>query len=289
MQSNLINISRIIDYIETHLDEKLDLDSLAQRASYSKYHLHRMFTGMIGLTVHSYVQRRRMTEAARLLVFSGRPIMEIALFAGYETQQSFTVACKAMLGYSPQELRKKGEFHPLQLKAIVDGKKCLRGDRIMDIKTVKSDRILLAGYTENTQNGFAVIGQCMGKLQANKDSVANRAEKNCVIAVNDYSGEHDWGEGQPVFDFYGAVEVTDSSKMPDGMVSKELPAANYVVFTFVGNPQDSLQPVADYIYKEWFPQSTCQFSETNRYDFTKSYEEVDSAGNCNIEYWVPIL
>lgn len=48
-------------------------------------------------------------------------------------------------------------------------------------------------------------------------------------------------------------------------------------------------PVADYIYKEWFPQSTCRFNENAMYDFTRSGEAVDRDGNGNIEYWVPIL
>jgi len=38
--------------------------------------------------------------------------MEIALFAGYETQQSFSVAFKAMFDYSPQALRKKRDLNP---------------------------------------------------------------------------------------------------------------------------------------------------------------------------------
>ena len=289
MENNLLSIAGIVDYIEAHLEEKLDLDSIANEAGYSKYHLHRMFTSIVGITVHSYVQRRRLTEAARFLVFSDRPIMEIALYAAYETQQSFSVAFKAMFGYSPQELRKKKDFYPLQLKFTVDGKKQLRGDMIVDIKTVKSEKILLVGYTGNTKNGFAVIGECMMKLQANKQKISNRSEMDCLIGLNDYTKDFDCENEQPAFDFYGGSEVTDFPVVPAGMITKELPASKYVVFSFTGKPQDSMQPVADYIYKEWFPQSTCQFSENNMYDFTKSYEAIDRDGNSKIEYWVPIL
>ena len=289
MDSNLLNITRIVDYIEAHLDDKLDLDSLAREAGYSKYHLHRMFTSIIGFTVHSYVQRRRLTEAARLLIFTDKPIMEIALFAGYETQQSFSVAFKALFDCSPQTLRKKRDFHPLQLKFTVDGKKQLRGDMIMDIKTIESEKILLVGYTANTKNGFAVIGGCMVQLQANIEKIANRSDKNCIIGLNDYTKNFACEDEQPSFDFYAATEVTDFSVVPDGMITKELPESKYVVFSFTGKPQDSMQPVADYIYKEWFPQSTCQFNENNMYDFSKSFEGVDKDGNSNIEYWVPIL
>ena len=36
---------------------------------YSKYHLHRVFSDTVGLTIHDYIQRRQLTEAAKLLVF----------------------------------------------------------------------------------------------------------------------------------------------------------------------------------------------------------------------------
>ena len=80
------NVMTAIRYIESHLSEKLDLDKVADAVHYSKYHLHRMFTKTVGLTVHDYVQRRQLTEAAKLLVFSRKPVMEIGLIAGYESQ-----------------------------------------------------------------------------------------------------------------------------------------------------------------------------------------------------------
>ena len=90
MAGNIKNVIAAIDYIENHLHEKLDLETVAGAVHYSKYYLHRMFTDTVGLTIHDYVQRRRLTEAAKLLAFSDRPILEIAILAGYESQQSFT-------------------------------------------------------------------------------------------------------------------------------------------------------------------------------------------------------
>ena len=65
---NIENITAVIDYVEDHLTEKLDLDRIAEAVHYSKYHLHRMFADTVGLTVHDYIQRRRLTgggQAAR--------------------------------------------------------------------------------------------------------------------------------------------------------------------------------------------------------------------------------
>ena len=113
MAGNIKNVIAAIDYIENHLHEKLDLETVAGAVHYSKYYLHRMFTDTVGLTIHDYVQRRRLTEAAKLLAFSDRPILEIALLAGYESQQSFTDIFKAMYKKSPNRYRGEEEFYPL--------------------------------------------------------------------------------------------------------------------------------------------------------------------------------
>ena len=66
MKNHIIDIERVIEYIESHLDGKLDLDRVAEASHYSKYHLHRMFSDTVGMTIHDYVQRRQLTEAAKL-------------------------------------------------------------------------------------------------------------------------------------------------------------------------------------------------------------------------------
>jgi len=111
-----INIEMVIDYIENNLDGKIDLETIANEIHYSKYHLHRMFASTVGMTIHDYVQRRQLTEAAKLLVFSAKPIIEIAFICGYESQQAFSSAFKSMYKIPPAEYRDNCEFYPLQLR-----------------------------------------------------------------------------------------------------------------------------------------------------------------------------
>ena len=89
---------------------------VAEAVHYSKYHLHRMFTSTVGMTIHDYVQRRQLTEAAKLLVFSDRPIIEVTFICGYESQQAFSSAFKSMYKIPPAEYRDNREFYPLQLR-----------------------------------------------------------------------------------------------------------------------------------------------------------------------------
>jgi len=116
MKDNVVSIESVIDYIENHLDGKIDLDKVSEVVHYSKYHLHRMFTSTVGMTIHDYVQRRQLTEAAKLLVFSDKPIIEVAFICGYESQQAFSFAFKSMYKIPPAEYRDNGTFYPLQLR-----------------------------------------------------------------------------------------------------------------------------------------------------------------------------
>lgn len=117
MQGQTVRIvSKAICYIEEHLHERIDLDMVALALHYSKYHLHRIFTKTVGLTIHDYTKRRQLTEAAKLLAFSEKMIIEIALMSGYESQQAFTDIFKVMYKSSPTEFRKTKNFYPLQLE-----------------------------------------------------------------------------------------------------------------------------------------------------------------------------
>ena len=119
MGNHIVDTQTVIDYIECHLDEKLDLEKIADAVHYSKYHLHRIFTNTVGITVHDYVQRRQLTEAAKLLIFSAKPIIEIAFICGYKSQQAFSSAFKAMYKIPPAQYRSEGTFYPLQLRFVL--------------------------------------------------------------------------------------------------------------------------------------------------------------------------
>lgn len=117
MQDRTVRIvSQAIRFIEGHLAQKIDLDTAAAALHYSKFHLHRIFTKTVGMTIHGYIQRRQLTEAARLLVYSEKTILEIALTSGYESQQAFTDIFKAMYKTTPARFREAKSYYPLQLE-----------------------------------------------------------------------------------------------------------------------------------------------------------------------------
>ena len=140
-KKSLIDIEAVISYIENNLDGKIELDTVARYVHYSKYYIHRMFTKTVGMTIHDYVVRRQLTEAAKLLVFSTKPIIEIAFICGYESQPAFTVAFKAMYKITPAEYRERQEFYPLQLRVTLHSKNVKISFSKSDIRLAKMEDI----------------------------------------------------------------------------------------------------------------------------------------------------
>ena len=176
MKDHVVSIETVIDYIETHLDGKLDLEQVSEAVHYSKYHLHRMFTNTVGMTVHDYVQRRQLTEAAKLLVFSNKPIIEISFICGYESQQSFSSAFKSMYKIPPAEYRDNGTFYPLQLRFTLHRNMANRVFTKKDICFAeRADlpgwmnlmRLVIDGYpVMNEADYFHAVSKCIDEKRA---------------------------------------------------------------------------------------------------------------------------
>ncbi len=82
-------INRVIDYIDSHLDEELNLDRLAAVALFSPYHFHRIFTAFMGEPLNVFIKRLRLEKAARMLAGTEKNITEIALDCGFSSSSVF--------------------------------------------------------------------------------------------------------------------------------------------------------------------------------------------------------
>ncbi len=99
-------INRVIDYIERHIDEKLQLDTLARVANFSPYHFHRIFAAMMGETLNHFISRVRLGRARAALVQNPKKtITEIALDCGFSSSATFARAFKEAYGISASEWR----------------------------------------------------------------------------------------------------------------------------------------------------------------------------------------
>jgi AraC family transcriptional regulator len=102
-------ISQVLLHIQRNLDAPLPLEELAEVAHFSPFHFHRVFRGMVGESVKEHVRRLRLERAAQQLRATARPIVEIALEAGYEAHESFTRAFADAFRVPPSEFRRNHE------------------------------------------------------------------------------------------------------------------------------------------------------------------------------------
>lgn len=87
-------MENIVSYIETHLEQELSLEHIAEVFSMSVSNLQRRFKQSLNMTVNGYIRYRRL-EIARVHLERGLvSITEAAYEAGYHHPSNFTNAFK---------------------------------------------------------------------------------------------------------------------------------------------------------------------------------------------------
>lgn len=99
----------LIQYIEDHLDENLSLEHLANEFYVSKYHIAHVFKDNIGLSIHQYITKKRLS-ICRDALLGQMEISEAYSRCGFKDYSSFFRAFKKEYGISPKEYR---ELHRL--------------------------------------------------------------------------------------------------------------------------------------------------------------------------------
>ena len=93
-------IREIMAYMEAHLEEDLDAETIAAAFFISKYHMMRQFRRETGTTVHLYLTQRRLLKA-RALMDGGMRATEACYRCGFRSYSSFTRSCTKLLGTTP--------------------------------------------------------------------------------------------------------------------------------------------------------------------------------------------
>src|SRR5690606_1215002 len=97
-----------MEYIERHLDQRIEGAELAQIAATSEYHMRRLFSALAGMPLSEYIRRRRLTVAGAEVLAGGRTLLDIAVRYGYGSVEAFARAFRAMHGVGPGEAWRSG-------------------------------------------------------------------------------------------------------------------------------------------------------------------------------------
>lgn len=101
----LDDMKNIIQFLDDKYAEEINLDELAEKASYSRHHFCRIFKSQLGISPMRYLTNKRMSKAVELLTSTEIPVHDVAQKVGYANSLYFSQTFKKYYGISPKDFR----------------------------------------------------------------------------------------------------------------------------------------------------------------------------------------
>ncbi len=246
---------QVLEYVDSHLDDDLTIDRLSNVAAFSKYHFHRQFSELFGISVYRYVQLTRLKRASYQLAFRDwMSIVDISLASGYETHESFSRAFKKSIGQTPSEFRECPQWNPWHL--IYQPLSDLRiehmkpENRLDNVKVILFKEIKVAVLEH--RGDPKLIGNSVRKF------IEWRKQNHLPPQVSDtfnilYDNPSEVSPENFRLDICASIErdVTDNSF---GVVEKTIPGGRCAVLRYIGDDANLGKSITD-LYSHWLPMS----------------------------------
>jgi AraC family transcriptional regulator len=278
-QQHQINpVARAVWFIEVHLADDLSLDSIAEAARVTRFHLSRAFGLAMGCSVMRYVRARRLTEAARVLAGGAPDILTVALDAGYGSHEAFTRAFRDQFGQTPEAVRARGRVESLSLMESTT----MSSDQTQPIAEPRIEQgkaMLIAGLQDHFAfeelGGLPALWQRVRPMLGHIDGQAEAVAYGVCFNTNDTG-----------FDYIAGVEVAAGTRVAADLASLSMAPQRYAVFTHIGHVS-AVRGTFMAIFNDWLPQSGYRSADAavfERYD--QRFDPRTGMGG--FEIWVPI-
>lgn len=100
------DLAKVKRYIDTHYQENITLESLANMIHLNKFYFSHSFSKFYGISPINYLNNRRIQICKELLLSSDYKISEIAEIVGFSSESYFSQNFKKNCGLSAREYRK---------------------------------------------------------------------------------------------------------------------------------------------------------------------------------------
>jgi AraC family transcriptional regulator len=97
-------LNRLRDYVLAHIDEPVEVATLAKIAGRSPFHFTRVFTRSVGVSPHRYVVHLRLQRAVELVRDGRSGLADVAVRTGFADQSHLTRWLRRVHGVSPTQL-----------------------------------------------------------------------------------------------------------------------------------------------------------------------------------------
>jgi len=283
----LIELNRVIEYIEDHLTDDLSLEAISEYAGVSDYHFRKIFYYLSGMTLSEYVKNRKLSEAT-LDLLNGEQVTDVAFKYGYQSLDGFSRAYKKWSGSLPSEAIRKGlgkSFPKLSLVISV------KGGEDMEFRIVEKPAFNLVGVSKRVPMQFEGVNQEIVKL-AESITEEQRREMRSLQNIEPLEIVNASYEGDAKFmkeegDLTHLIGVLTTEENVSPILEKvPVPAYTWAVFPNEGAFPSTLQNTMASVYAEWLPTSGYEVIDAPSFSFTKM--DPDKGSWAYSEVWVPV-
>jgi len=241
---------KVFSYIDEHLNEPMSVDVLSRVANFSKFHFHRQFLGLTGVSVIAYIRMARLKRASYQMVFHKHVrVIDIAMDACFENPESFSRAFKQAFNQTPSQFRRKPKWTPWK-----DQFRFPEGTwrESMDVKIVEFVEIKIAKI-EHRGAPERVNNTALKFIEWRKTSGLSPVNSSQTYGIA-YDDPETTEPDNFRFDICGSVIKDISEDNTQGVVNGIIPAGRCAVVRHLGS-HDRLGESAYYLYRDWLPGS----------------------------------
>jgi AraC family transcriptional regulator len=280
----------VIEHIDRHLDQNLDLAALAAVAHFSNFHFHRLFHAWMGEPLGDYVRRRRLEVAALRLRAQPRiPVLQMALAVGFGSAEAFSRAFRARFGASPTGWR-NSKYDQVTRKLD----QAARAARDKNVSSSSKEFVMKVKLKDREPVRVAFLRYTgpygSGITQFWMDTVAP------WMATNNLFGRARFGISlddphvtKPAQCRYDAcVEVANQETLAGDAKEKVIPGGKYAVLEYQG-PIAQIGSAWDHLLGQWLPKSGLQLDSRPMFEHYPVDGRFDEkTGRIDCEICVPV-
>jgi AraC family transcriptional regulator len=291
--SVLDHIQHTAEYIEENIKQDLSLESISWKMELSKFYLNRIFSALTGKTLMAYVNSRKLVSSLNELLNTDLRILDIACEYGFNFENSFIRAFKREFGITPDVFRKTKTDLPITTP-ITANILSVMGENALLIKPLL---LFKPAFWVTGDRIFAHYGDDLGNFNGNFHSKRKQLIHN-VIEPNIHYGHCLYTSSNTSL-FTACTKVkqetalnkNSSTKLPDGMVTFQIPSHNYLVFKYIKT--ENIYPVLwkdfehvfqlgwNYLKQAGFAEPAFHFEKMDFRNIKESYFELDLYFPCD--------
>jgi AraC family transcriptional regulator len=249
-----VRFRRVLAYIDVHLSDDLSLERLSQVAFFSKYHFHRQFSALFGISTHDYVKLARLRYATQELgLYSWRSVLEVAQSSGYESPEAFARVFKKQLGLSPSKFQDRPDwdvwdalYRPV---AEIRSEHMTRTYRLEDVAIIQFEGVSVAALEH--RGAPNLVRESVRRFVDWRREVGLPPRLSATFNVF-----WDNPETTPPAEYRIDLCAATERQLPvnsAGVVKKSIPAGRCARLRHIG--PDPLDDSIRYLYQDWLPGS----------------------------------